>query len=122
MFAFRPKPKTMSGRSATGASGTLLGRSATDFFDKQSIDAAPRIVARYSRQTAIDHHPHTFDSERRFRDICSHDHFALIITRQCGILFTRRQFPVKRQCDEVDRSPRSADRGNRAIDFIFHPA
>ena len=85
----------MSWRGPSGATGPLIGRGAADLFDEKRVDAATGIEPRDPRQAAVDHHPYAIDCQGRFRDVRRHDHFALFIFVQRGVLFRRRQFAIE---------------------------
>ena len=85
-----PEAQAMARRGAAGATGALVGRGAADFFDEQCVDAAVGIVARNTRQAAVDHQAHAVDGERGLRDVGGDDDLAPVVLRHRGVLITRR--------------------------------
>ena len=119
VLAFGPQSQAPAGRSASGASGTLICGSAADLLHQQRVDAAARIEARDARQAAIDHYAHAFDRERSLGDVGGDDRLALVVVRQRRVLLRRRQLTIERQRDKLAADARGAHRRKRAHDLIL---
>ena len=115
---FHPQAHAASGRGASGTAGPLVGGGAADFFDQQSIDPAPRIIARDAGQPAVDHQRHTLDGQRRLRHIGRDDNLASPAGCHRFVLLARRHFAVQSENGKVAQRGGGADFIDRPLDFI----
>ncbi len=76
-------------RGAACAAGTLVGGSAADSLDHQRINAAIRVVARDTGESAVDHDTDAVDGDRRFGDVGGDHHFAAAARFDSGVLIAR---------------------------------
>ena len=88
---------------ATRTAGTLVGGSLRDVGHLQAREAAVRIVRRFPRQPAVDHHAHAGQRHRRLRHVGRQYHAAatLGIGLQGFGLLLHRQFAVQGEDDDV---------------------
>src|SRR5262249_49962869 len=118
MFRLRPQPDTLAGRSSSGASRTLLGVGPADFFDQERVDATVGIVARNTREPAVDDRANAVDRDGRFGDIGRNHNLQLVVTRDGSILIARREFAVQREEKVAARFGLLTDRLDSAVDLI----
>src|SRR5438093_7696555 len=97
MFRLRPQPQTLSRRGSSCAPGALFGARLADSLDEQRVDAAVRVVARNTRQTAVDDQPDALDRDGGLGHIRGNDHFRMVVLRNGLILIARRQFTMQRK-------------------------
>ena len=91
----------MSRRRTSRAAGPLVGRGTADFFHEQRVDAAIRVIAGDTRQTAVEYQAHTVDGERGFRDVSGDDDFAPVIAGHRCVLIAGWQFAMQGKHDKL---------------------
>ncbi len=101
VLLLRPKPPAQPWRSAAGAPRPLVCRGSADLLDQQGIDPPIRIIARNTRQSAVNYAPDAVNGQRGFGDVGSDHDLAPILTRHRSILVACRQFAMERKQDEA---------------------
>ena len=107
----------MSRCCTSRATGPLVGCGAADFFYKQRVDTAIRVIAGNTRQAAVEHQAHTIDGERGFRDVGGDDDFAPVIAGHRCVLIPGLQFAMQRKHDKL-RAEGIPRRLHGAVDLI----
>src|SRR5262245_28605721 len=100
----------MAGRCSAGATCSLLGASAADLFNEQRVYSPVRIIARNTRESAVDDQSNAVDGDGSLGDIGSYHYFRLFVSCNCGVLIARRKLTVQRKENVTARFRFSTDR------------